>query len=76
MAAPKKTQRRSVNFKRRKERVKRASSLFLRSTRLRTDPKFAWVGDGNTQPPNSEGSFGLWYSPARFHELSRMSRRS
>jgi hypothetical protein len=74
MDEPRKSRGRSISRKRRKARVERA--LFLKSTRLRTDPKFAWVGEGNTQPPDSEGSFGLWYSPARFHEPVRTLQKS
>jgi hypothetical protein len=76
MDAPRQRRKRSINRERRNARVERASSLFLKSTRLRTDPKFAWVGEGNTQPPDSEGSFGLWYSPARFHERARTLQKS
>jgi hypothetical protein len=66
-----KTRARSVNFNRRKKSVKRASSSFLRSTRLRSDPlgEFSWAtgGQGYLQDAcgNSQPQFGLWYSPAR-----------
>ena len=65
MATPKKSRKQFIAGARSTRVIEPASPLLLKTTRLRRDPKFTWVGEGNTQPPDSEGSFGLWFSPAR-----------
>jgi hypothetical protein len=59
------------------------SPLILKTTRLRSDPEFMWVtggrpysadSEGNGQPQR-DGTWGLWYSPARpLQKSSRATR--
>jgi hypothetical protein len=74
-----------MRSKRNKQKIEKSPSLLLGSTRLRRDLEFAWASggqpylersEGNGQPQNN-GTWGLWYSPARpLRKLSGITRRS
>lgn len=71
MVPPRETAQKPVRSRRGQQGLERTPPLFLKSTRLRSDPmgEFTWVTGGRAYVRGAEGNnqpqFGLWYSPTR-----------